>query len=60
MPMVEILSDSEEEPEEDSEEEFAEEIAPVSSLEESGSDGPGVGGQQNWLLDSGNESSHQF
>ena len=50
-PVVEILSDSDEEPEEepkeDSEEESVEEIAPVSSSEASGSDGPGEGGQQN-------------
>ena len=60
VPVMEILYDSEEEPEEDPEEQSAEEIAPVSSSEASGSDGLSEGGQQNWLLESGSESSHQF
>ena len=58
--MVEILSDPEEEPEEDPEEETTEESTPMSSSEASGSDGPGEGGQQDWLLESGSESNHQF
>lgn len=60
--MVEILFDFDEEPEEDleedPEEESAEDVTPVLSSDASVSDGPGEGGQQNWLLDSDSESSH--
>ena len=71
-PVVEILSDSDEHDpeaeedldedpkEEDPEEETAEEPTLVHSSEASGSDGPGEGGQQDWLLESSSKSSHQF
>ena len=59
-PVVEILSDPKDELEEDPEDEFADKTAPVSSSEASRSDGPGEGEQQDWLLESSNESSHQF
>ena len=64
VPVVEILSNPEEEPEEDleedSDEDTAEESVPMSSSEASGSDGLGKGGQQDWLLESSSESTHQF